>query len=210
MPLPEYFLQWRRGRAESAILSFALSRSQASGTSGVIVHPVGTELHTVAQATAAAGVGWGVLHRHVDYLSNLREKYSVPLFEPTSNHAEEGQLQGKQLAALVPNGGRVLHIVGPSTDSVSQQRLIGMGEPKPENVQLLAMRGNWRRESGYKAVSSWWNLPTSRQRPIVAIVAQNDAMALGGRKALQELGEDRLSNLPVIGCDGFSNRAKHG
>ncbi len=107
------------------------------------------------------------------------------------------------MAALIPNGGRVLQLVGPSTDSVSQQRSIGMSEAKPESVQLLVMQGNWTWGSGYKAVSSWWNLPTSRQQPIVAVVAQNDAMAFGARKALQELGDDRLSNIPIIGCDGL-------
>jgi ribose transport system substrate-binding protein len=54
-----------------------------------------------------------------------------------------------------------------------------------------------------RAVATWWNLPTSRQQTIVAIAAQNDAMAFGARKALKELPDVRLSNIPVLGCDGL-------
>jgi ribose transport system substrate-binding protein len=133
----------------------------------------------------------------------LRRKYRVPVFALTSNHNDEGRIQGKQLAALRPKGGRILHVVGPNTDFVSQQRLIGMTESKPGNIQLSMIRGGWTMESGCKAVSSWWNLPTSRQQPIVAVVAHNDAMALGAQKALEELSDDRVSNIPVIGCDGL-------
>jgi ribose transport system substrate-binding protein len=106
-----------------------------------------------------------------------------------------------QLADLLPQGGKVLYIVGPNTDSVAQQRSNGMTGSKPGNIQLLVMRGNWTVESGHDAVSSWWKLSTSRQQPIVAVAAQNDAMAFGAKQALQELSDEHLANAIVIGCD---------
>jgi ABC-type sugar transport system substrate-binding protein len=185
------------------ILKCVLSHSRESGVAGIIVQPVGTGLFQVAQAAAAAGMGWVILHREVDYISELRAKHRGPIFALRSDHKEEGAIQAKQLATLVPKGGRVLYIVGPNTDSVAQQRSMGMEEFKSENIQLSTLRGNWTMDGAQKAVSSWWNLPTSRQQAIVAVVAQNDAMAFGARKALNDLSDDRLRNIAVIGCDGL-------
>jgi ribose transport system substrate-binding protein len=86
---------------------------------------------------------------------------------------------------------------------VAQQRSTGLGESKPENIQLSTIRGNWTIDGAERAVATWWNLPTSRQQTIVAVAAQNDAMAFGARKALKELPDVRLSNIPVLGCDGL-------
>jgi ribose transport system substrate-binding protein len=48
--------------------------------------------------------------------------------------------------------------------------------------------------------------------PIDAVVAQNDAMALGARKALMEQSHaavrDKVLSLPFMGCDGLANTGK--
>jgi ribose transport system substrate-binding protein len=50
-------------------------------------------------------------------------------------------------------------------------------------------------------------LSTSHQTPIDVIAAQDDSMALGARKAFQELPDnaarDRWLRLPFTGCDGL-------
>src|SRR5260370_28016774 len=87
------------------ILSIIQSRSE-SHPDGIIFEPVGgTALPQVAPAAATAGIVWVVLNREVDYLSELRRAYKVPVFAVTSDHEEIGPLQGQQLAALLPNVG---------------------------------------------------------------------------------------------------------
>ena len=186
-----------------------IQSSSGSHPDGIIFEPVGgTALPQVAKAAAAAGIGWVVLNREVDYLSELRRAYKVPVFAVTSDHEEIGRLQGKQLAALLPNGGSVLLIQGPSESLAAKQRTTGMYETKPIGVQVKLMKGNWTEASAYKAVSSWLKLSTSQQTPIDVIAAQNDAMALGARKAFQELGDtvarDRFLAAPYLGIDGVS------
>jgi ribose transport system substrate-binding protein len=60
--------------------------------------------------------------------------------------------------------------------------------------------------SAYKAVNAWLRLTTAQQAHIDAIVAQDDAMAMGARKAFQELSDhdsrQRWVSLPYLGCDG--------
>jgi ribose transport system substrate-binding protein len=184
-------------------------QSSGSHPDGIIFEPVGgTALPQVAKAAAAAGIGWVVLNREVDYLSDLRRAYKVPIFTVTSDHEEIGRLQGKQLAALLPNGGSVLLIQGPSESLAAKQRTTGMYETKPLGVQVKLMKGNWTEASAYKAVGSWLKLSTSQQTPIDVIAAQNDAMALGARKAFQEIADsaarDRFLAAPHIGIDGVS------
>lgn len=186
-----------------------IQSSSGSHPDGIIFEPVGgTALPQVARAAAAAGIGWVVLNREVDYISDLRRNYKVPIFAVSSDHEEIGRLQGKQLAALLPNGGSVLLIQGPAESLAAKQRTTGMYETKPIGIQVKLMKGNWTEAGAYKAVSSWLKLSTSQQMPIDLVAAQNDAMALGARKAFQEISDGaaraRFLAAPVLGIDGVT------
>jgi ribose transport system substrate-binding protein len=175
---------------------------------GIIFEPVGgTALPQVARAAAAAKIGWVVLNRDVDYVSDLRKTHRVPIFGLTSDHEEIGRIQGRQFGALLPKGGSVLYIQGPSESLAAKQRTSGMYETKPIEVQVKLMKANWTEASSYKTLSSWLRLSTSHQTPVDLIAAQDDSMAMGARKAFQELPDnaarDRWLSLPFTGCDGM-------
>ncbi len=185
-----------------------IQSSSNSHPDGIIFEPVGGTGHPqVAGAAAAAGIGWAVLNRDVDYLTDLRKTYRVPLFAVTSDHVEVGRIQGRQVAALLPNGGSVLCIQGPSDSLAAKQRGEGMCETKPASVQVKAIKGNWTEASAHKAVSSWLRLSTSQHGACDVIACQDDSMAIGARKAFQELADgavrERWLNLPYLGCDGM-------
>jgi ABC-type sugar transport system substrate-binding protein len=188
------------------LLEIIQSRSD-SHPDGIIIEPVGgTALPQVARASVAAGIGWVVINREADYLSTLRKSYRVPAFAVSSNHEEIGRIQSRQFGALLPKGGSVLYIQGPSETTAAKLRATGMYEAKPANVDVKAIRGSWTEASGHKAVSSWLRLSTSYQSHMDLIAAQNDAMAVGAKKAFQEVADsaarDRWLNVPFIGCDG--------
>jgi ribose transport system substrate-binding protein len=181
--------------------------SRESQPAGILVEPVGgTALPQVARAAVATGIAWVVLNREVEYVTDLRRTFHVPVFQVTSDNDEIGRIQGRQFAALLPKGGTVLYLQGPSESYAAKQRTIGMYETKPENVAVKTMRGNWTETSTYKAVHSWLRLSTSQHMEIGLVAAQNDVMAMGARRAFQELPEsearDRWLSLPFIGCDG--------
>jgi ABC-type sugar transport system substrate-binding protein len=184
-----------------------IQSSSTSHPDGIIFEPVGgTGLPQVAGAAAAAGIGWVVLNRDVDYLTDLRKAYRVPLFAITSDHLEVGRIQGQQLAALLPNGRSVLYIQGPSDSLATRQRSEGMYETKPDSLQVRVIKANWTEASAYKAVSSWLRLSTSQNSICDAIACQDDSIAIGTRKAFQELADtalrERWLSLPYLGCDG--------
>jgi ABC-type sugar transport system substrate-binding protein len=173
----------------------------------VLFEPVGTGLPQVAKAAVAAGIGWVILNREVDYVNELRRTAKAPVFGVTTDHTEVGRIQGRQIGALLPQGGSVLYIQGPSGSDAAQQRTNGMYETKPDNVQVRAMKAQWTESSAYQAVSSWLRLSTSRDLTFGVISAQDDSMAVGARKAFQEqmagANRDKWLALPFIGCDGM-------
>jgi ribose transport system substrate-binding protein len=191
------------------LLKIIQSRSD-SLPDGIIFEPVGgTAMPQVARAAAIAGIGWVVLNRDVEYISELRKAYRVPAFCITSDHEEIGRIQGRQLAAILPNGGAVLYIQGPSDSLAAKQRTFGMYETKPAEVQIKLMKAQWTEASAHRTVSSWLRLSTSQQTHLDLIAAQDDSMALGARKAFEgELNlpaRERWLKLPYIGCDGLPN-----
>ena len=186
----------------------AIQNPAGSRPAAVLVEPVSaTALPQVAQSACAAGIGWVVLNRTPEYLSHLRKQASAPVFTVTSDHTEIGRIQGRQFAALLPKGGSVLYIEGPTQSSSAQKRTAGMLETKPANIQLTKIKGQWTRESGERAVSSWLKLATSLTATIKLVAAQDDAMAMGARNAFQKITNHeehaRWQTLLFTGCDGL-------
>jgi ribose transport system substrate-binding protein len=191
------------------LLKIIQSRSE-SLPDGIMFEPVGgTALPQVARAAAVAGIGWVVLNRDVEYIAELRKAYRVPAFCITSDHEEIGRIQGRQLAAILPNGGAVLYIQGPSDSLAAKQRTFGMYETKPAEVQVKLMKAQWTEASAHRTVSSWLRLSTSQHTHLDLVAAQDDSMAMGARKAFHEeldlLSRERWLKLPYIGCDGLPN-----
>lgn len=170
----------------------------------IIFEPVGTPLAQVARAAAGAGIGWIVLNREVDYLSDLRRSFQVPLFAISTNHEDVGRIQGRQMAALLPQGGTALYIQGPSGSDAAQQRTNGMMETKPANIQIRSMKAQWTEASAFQAVNAWLRLAIAKDLGIALVAAQDDSMALGARKAFEEHpNKDQWLKLPYLGCDGM-------
>jgi len=174
----------------------------------IIFEPVGgTALPQVARQAASASIGWVVLNRDADYISEIRKTSRIPICSISSDHEEIGRIQGRQFARLLPAGGRALYIQGPSENSAAQQRTSGMMQTKPANIQVSILKAQWTEASAHKAVSSWLRLSTSQKAEIDLVGAQDDSMAMGARKAFEEsaahVEKDRWLRLPFTGCDGL-------
>lgn len=176
----------------------------------IVFEPVGgTALPQVARAAVSTGIGWAVLNRDANYIPELRQSSKAPVFGVSSDHVEIGRIQGRQCSALLPTGGTVLYIQGPSENSAAKERTLGMQEAKRANIHLVMLKGQWTEESSQRAVRSWLKLPTSQKTNIDLVAAQDDSMAIGARKAFQELPseveQEHWLNLPFVGCDGLPN-----
>jgi len=193
---------------QSTQLLQAIQAAPQERPDAILFEPVGsTALPQVARAAVNAGIGWAVLNREANYVADLRSLKKAAVFTISVDHVEIGRIQGRQFAALLPKGGSILYIQGPSENSAAKERTQGMLETKPANIQVTALKGQWTEESSQKAVRSWLKLTTSQKAVIDLIGAQDDSMAIGARKTFQEItnesDRERWLKLPFTGCDGL-------
>lgn len=181
----------------------ALQAPAEERPTAVVVEPAGAPMTQIARRAVQHDVGWVVLNRTVDAYDDLRKRGAAPVGALVVDNVEVGRLQGAQFAALLPEGGKVLYLEGPATD-LSRQRHAGVLEVLPSRIELQSARGRWTEESGAQAVSQRLTLSSTRVPDLVG--SQNDAMAIGVRKAVEALPpgpvRDRWLAIPYTGVDG--------
>jgi len=190
------------------ILKVIQEAEEADRPNAIIFEPVGgTALPQVARAAVNRSIAWVVLNREATYVTELRGLGKTPVFVVTVDHVEIGRIQAQQCAALLPRGGSILYMQGPSENSAAKDRARGMLELKPANMHLITLKGQWTEDSAQRAVRSWLKLTTTRKTVIDMVAAQDDAMAIGIRKAFQELPSEvereRWLSIPFLGIDGL-------
>lgn len=194
-------------RQTQQLLSFI--QDPAKRPQAILVEPVGTSMPQVAKAAVEAGIGWALINVQADYIAQLRLRSKVPVFSVVCDHEEIGKIQGQQIGAILGDSGCVLYIEGPGLRDIAKLRSKGMLSTKPLAVDVKVLRGDWTQRSGYQAIKSWLSLSTSRQLNVGMIACQNDDMAIGVRKAFEEIGNsserDQWLRQPITGCDGVPN-----
>jgi ABC-type sugar transport system substrate-binding protein len=194
---------------QSTQLLKAIQSPVALRPHAIIFEPVGaTAFPQVAQAAVSAKIAWAALNREADYIPQLRKSAKIPIFCLSSDHKEIGRIQGRQFTALLPNGGGVLYIQGPSENSAASDRAAGMQMTVPRGLHIVSLRGRWTEESAQRAVESWLRLNTSNKTQIDLVGAQNDLMAMGARKAFEGMSNsaerEKWLRVPFTGIDGLT------
>jgi ABC-type sugar transport system substrate-binding protein len=112
----------------------------------------------------------------------------LPIGGVGTDHAKVGEIQGRQVRALLPGGGRILYIAGPQRSSAAQQRLEGLKAQLTANIQVEEISaGLWTESGGIVAFNDWYRVAKSRDPVVSVIAAGNDELALGARRACEAL-----------------------
>ncbi len=171
----------------------------------IVVQTVaGDGIPRLARDAANAGIGWVLLSRDVSYIDSLRTEHpDLPIAIVTTDQLNIGRIQGRQFRSLLPSGGNIIYLQGPDDTSASRLRLQGMKEAiEGTKIHVRILNGEWTEASGERALQSWLRLSTSASETLHLIGAQNDAMAVGARKAIAARRPEWL-RLPFTGCDGL-------
>ena len=175
----------------------------------VVQSVTGEGLERVARNAVRGKIGWILLNRRVDYVDELRASTPEPPIARVSlDQVEVGRIQGRQVRILAPEPGLLVYVSGPLDTSAAQDRLHGT-EMELESVgyEWKVLNGNRTEQGAQAAVSGFLRLATNKGRRPVIIVAQNDWMAMGARRA--GLAHDRSwGNVPVVGCDGLTGHGQ--
>ena len=115
-------------------------------------------------------------------------------------------MQAGLARSLLPSGGRVLSVEGPSMFSASLHRRRGLEDALAgSGIEIAKTIGaDWSLAGAERGVTSWLGLAgKSAVRPAL-IVAQNDEMAVGAVRAIQA-ARPEWGAVPAIGVDGLAS-----
>jgi inositol transport system substrate-binding protein len=119
-----------------------------------------------------------------------------------SKNEDAGRLQMEYIAKKLNGKGNVAVLRGPIGHFAEIGRFAGYQtvlDENPEMEVVFDQTGNWSREQGMTIVENW--IQSGKQ--IDAIVAQNDEMALGALKAVEDSG--KKDEIIVSGIDAIKD-----
>jgi ABC-type sugar transport system substrate-binding protein len=181
----------------------AVRRPPGERPAAIVLQPAAVAgLEEAASAALAAGACWLSLDAAV-YLDRLRRAFPGRVTAAvTVDNREMGRLQARLFRALLPRGGKVLYLEGPSMFPTTLRRREGVQEGlRGSGVEIVkTLTGDWSEASGERAIAFWLRLSERKLRPDL-VGAQNDLMAAGARKAIQAIQPAWL-DVPITGCDG--------
>jgi len=174
----------------------------------VMVSPVReVALSSTAYAAAGSGIGWVFLLGWSSYVADLHKEFpKLPIFAVTVDQHEIGRIQGQQFKSLLPKGGKLVYIRGPLGTSYAMRRFAGVQEVLRDSaIELVPLNADWSLKGGMRAMADWLAAQKIAAFDFV-LAAQNDAMAMGARQALEELARTTngltLEHVRICGCDG--------
>lgn len=114
-----------------------------------------------------------------------------------SNSVESGEIEGKMVVDDLGGKGSIVVMFGQMGHDAQIGRYDGLKNAiKGTTIEIVAEQtGNWSREEGMKLMENW----LSSGKQIDAVVAQNDAMALGALMAIDAKG--LTGKIKVYGID---------
>ncbi len=187
----------------------ALESRHTPRPTAVLVSPVReSALLTIAHEATRAGVGWVLLNRWNDAVTELRGEFPhLPIFAVNPDQNGVGRIQGRQFRTLLPQGGELLYIQGPLGTSSAHRRFASMQEEiAGAPISVVTFNSDWSTEGGEKATKEWLRIFGGRGLPTCVVGAQNDEMAMGACKAVlkgtSEQKRTHAGRIPVTGCDG--------
>jgi ABC-type sugar transport system substrate-binding protein len=138
----------------------------------------------------------------------------LPFGTVSTDHTRIGEIQGRQISALVPAGGNCLCLTGPQRSSAAQQRLAGARSTLRPGIRLLDTEaGEWTEAAGISSFNSWYGVFKARNDVIHVVAGQSDELALGAiaaSKAVQNPSHREMFSkarfLGVDACPGLGKR----
>lgn len=169
-----------------------LETAVTQGISGVIIEPVSVDgLVPAIEAATKAGIPVVVVNQKIS------KPEAASAFVGVSN-VEGGIMEMKAAAEAIGGKGNVAFLLGPMGSDAQLGRTEGYYEvlkDYPDIKVVFEQTANWKTDEALKLVENWLQTGTE----INAIVANNDGMALGALKAVEDA--QLLDKIKIYGLD---------
>ena len=108
----------------------------------------------------------------------------------SADNYEMGRVMGEHIASQLHGKGRVMEIMGLEGSSPAIERHNGFADALKAypGIEIVAtLQGDWTEESAYNAMKQWLERGERNAEGIDYVFGQNDRMAMGARRAMQEV-----------------------
>ena len=154
---------------------------------------VTTGWETVFQEAKDAGIPIILVDRRADVPEDLYATYLG------SDFVEEGRKAGNEMNKLLPEGGKIVELVGTVGSAPATDRFSGFRETMNPNIEIIdSQSGDFTRAKGKEVMEAFLKKYGAE---ITALYAHNDDMALGAIQAIEEFGLKPGSDIKIVSID---------
>jgi simple sugar transport system substrate-binding protein len=173
----------------AAIRSYIAEGVDVIGFSPVVE----TGWETVLQEASDAGIPVIMVDRRADV---PRELYATYL---GSDFVEEGKKAGDEMNKLLPDGGKIVELVGTVGSAPANDRYSGFRESLNANIEIIdSQSGDFTRAKGKEVMEAFLKKYGAE---IVGLYAHNDDMAIGAIQAIEEFGLVPGEDVKIVSID---------
>jgi simple sugar transport system substrate-binding protein len=166
----------------------------AQGVDVIGVPPVVTTgWETVFQEAKDAGIPIILVDRRADVPEDMYATYLG------SDFVEEGRKAGNEMNKLLPEGGKIVELVGTVGSAPATDRFSGFRETMNPNIEIIdSQSGDFTRAKGKEVMEAFLKKYGAE---ITALYAHNDDMALGAIQAIEEFGLKPGEDIKIVSID---------
>jgi galactofuranose transport system substrate-binding protein len=173
----------------SAIRSYIAEGVDVIGFSPVVE----TGWETVLQEAKDAGIPVIMVDRRADVPRDLYATYLG------SDFVIEGRKAGEEMNKLMPNGGKIVELVGTVGSAPANDRAKGFRETLNPNIEIIdSQSGNFTRALGKEVMEAFLK---KSGKEIVGLYAHNDDMGIGAIQAIEEYGLKPGTDIKIVSID---------
>lgn len=172
-----------------AIRSFIAQKVDVIGVPPVVE----TGWETVFKEAKDAGIPIILVDRRADVPEDLYVSYLG------SDFVEEGRKAGLEMNKLMPDGGKIVELVGTVGSAPANDRYKGFREKVNPNVEIIdSQSGDFTRAKGKEVMEAFLK---KYGADIKGLYAHNDDMALGAIQAIEEFGLKPGTDIKIVSID---------
>ena len=183
------------GKQDPATQTSQIETCIAQGYDGVMVEPISADA-IVPAVKAANEAGLPVL----TVVQQMKNQDTMAIAYCGGDESKSGQLQMEHVIDVIGEEANIVVLYGPMGSDAQISRKAGWDEVLANypGIQIVFEdTANWTTEEALSKVETWLQTGTK----IDAVVAQNDSMALGALKAVEDAGLD----IPCFGLDAVDD-----
>jgi ribose transport system substrate-binding protein len=198
-----------------AVLKKRLLEAASRPLDAILVEPANVAMAEMAMRDTKGKTGLVLLNNWTPAVEEYARAWGSehPFGTVSSDQKRIGEIQGRQVCALLPKGGVVLALLGPQRAGPAAERTEGMKVTLRPDIKLYQTEAaQWAEANGAEAFKNWYASFRVRTETVNVVAGQNDELAVGAREAAKTVAnpahQKMFAEAKYIGIDGSARYGK--